>query len=672
MNALRLGGERSVIWKLGMNFVSELRNRLRTALQELVPDPDTYVDMLRATQDPKFGDFQANCAMPIGKQLKRPPRDVAVEIVSRLNVADLCETPEVAGPGFINLKLRTEALAAATTALVTDDRLGVTPVHPPRTYIVDYSSPNVAKPMHVGHLRSTVIGHALDLVLRFLGHRVISDNHVGDWGTQFGMIIYGYKHFRDDAAYATRPVAELARLYRLVNQLSDYHSLGLELPKLVAAVTRLTAELEQARQAATAKPDDKDAARAVKKLQADLGTARDAVTSAEKKRAAVEGDAALLALATAHPQIVELAREETAKLHAGDAENQRLWDAFIPQCLAALETMYARFGLKFDLTLGESYYNPRLAGIVTDLLSRGLAVESDGAICVFVEGNAAPFIIRKANGAFTYATTDLATVQYRVDELQADAILYVVDARQSEHFQLLFATCQQLGYSNVELKHVSFGTVLGEDRRPFKTRAGDTVGLESLLDEAVEHARAIVDANDEGKPQGQELDAAARSAIAEIVGIGGIIYADLHHNRDSDYVFSWDKMLAKTGDTATYIQYAYARVRGIFAKDQIDLDALRSSGAAIHLDAPAERLLAIQLHRFSTAVHDVASDYRPNLLAQYLFETANVFATFYEQCSVLKEPDPAIRNSRLLLCDLTARILRQGLQLLGIGVAEKM
>lgn len=655
-----------------MNFLLELRSRLRNALQELVSDPQPFVDLLRPAQDSRFGDFQANCAMPLGKQLGTPPRDVAAQIVSRLDVADLCEPPEIAGPGFINLRLKTQTLTTATTALVTDDRLGVPEVAQPRTFVIDYSGPNVAKPMHVGHLRSTVIGHALDRTLRFLGHRVISDNHIGDWGTQFGMIIYGYKHFRDAAAYAAGPVHELARLYRLVNQLGDYHTLTRQRPELVARISQIDTELAAARAASAAKPEDKDLARAVKKLQSDLAAARDAVASADKKLSAVDSDPQLKALADAHPQIAELARQETAKLHAGDVENLQLWETFIPQCLAALAGMYQRFGVKFDLTLGESYYNPMLSGVVDDLRQRGLAVESDGAICVFIEGNAAPFIIRKADGAFTYATTDLATVRYRVDELHADAILYVVDARQAEHFQLLFETCRRIGLADVELKHVSFGTILGEDRRPFKTRSGDTVGLESLLDEAVEHARAIVDANDDAKPNGPELDPPTRAAVAEIVGMGGIIYADLHHNRDSDYVFSWEKMLAKTGDTATYIQYAYARVRGIFAKDQLDAAELRQSGASLRLESPAERQLALQLNRFGAALDDVVSDYRPNQLTQYLFDLANGFATFYEQCPVLKETDTELRSSRLLLCDLTARVLRRGLDLLGIGVAEKM
>lgn len=655
-----------------MNFQAVLRSRLARALEGLVESPADFIQMLRGAHDPQFGDFQANCAMPLGKLLKRPPREIASQIVDRLDVADLCEPPEVAGPGFINLRLRKEVLAQATSDLVNDERLGVPKSVTPRTYVIDYSSPNVAKPMHVGHLRSTVIGLALDRVLRFLGHRVISDNHVGDWGTQFGMIIYGYKHLRDPVAYTEAPVKELARLYRLVNQLSDYHTLCKESPALQQGVIDAEQNWAVAQQQTSARPDDKEIARAYKKAQAELAAAREAVASAEKKRLAVENDATLKSLAEKHPQIAELARRETSKLHAGDAENLALWNQFIPQCLAALESMYVRFGVTFDYWLGESYYNPMLAPIVSSLLDRGMAVESDGAVCVFVEGFAAPFMIRKADGAFTYATTDLATVQYRVETLKADAILYVVDARQSEHFQLLFATCRQLGFKDVELKHVSFGTILGDDRRPFKTRSGDTVGLESLLDEAVQHARAIVDANDDGKPNGPELDEEARAAIAETVGIGGIIYADLHHNRDSDYVFSWEKMLAKTGDTATYIQYAYSRVRGIFARNTIDVAAVRATGTTISIDTPAERQLALQLHRFATVLDDVIADYRPNILTQFLYETANQFATFYEQCPVLRETDESLRSSRLLLCDLTARTLKQGLTLLGIGVAEKM
>lgn len=651
-----------------MNLLAELRSRLRTALVSFTDAPDLFVEMLKPTSDTKFGDFQANCAMPLARQQQptRDTRELAREIIAKLDVADLCDPPDIAGPGFINLRLKTDFLALETAKLCRDDRLGVVPVAKPRTYIVDYSSPNVAKPMHVGHLRSTVIGHALYKVLKFLGHHVLSDNHVGDWGTQFGMIIYGYKHFRDQAAYGQAPVAELARLYRLVNQLSDYHEMMASLPKLQREIPLKELAVSAAKAAAAANPADKDAARQLKRQEQDLVSAKDEIKSAEKKIAAVDSVPSLKALADAHPQIAELARKETAKLHAGDAENKKLWDEFVPQCLAALDSVYQRFGIKFDMVLGESWYNSMLAGIVDELKRKKLAVESNGATCVFIEGNDAPFIVQKADGAYTYATTDLATIRHRVETLHADASLYVVDSRQGEHFQLLFATAKKLGYDNTEFRHVSFGTVLGDDRRPFKTRSGDTVGLESLLDEAVQNARKIVDVNSAHLPEEE------RARVAELVGLGAIIYVDLHHNRDSDYVFSWEKMLATNGDTATYIQYAYARVCGILRKGEVDVAALRHSDAPINLGTPAERMLALQLNGFAQALADVAVDYRPNLLTQYLYETANVFAQFYDKCTVLKEPDAALRTSRLLLCDATARVLKQGLDLLGIGVAEQM
>jgi arginyl-tRNA synthetase len=312
-----------------------------------------------------------------------------------------------------------------------------------------------------------------------------------------------------------------------------------------------------------------------------------------------------------------------------------------------------------------------LGDVVRDLRERGIARESEGALCVFIEGNEAPFIIQKADGAFTYATTDLATIKYRAEEFGADVVLYVVDARQSEHFRLLFETARRWGYSKTGFEHVSFGTILGDDKRPFKTRSGDTVGLESLLDEAVARARAIVDANDDAK-ENPELGQAARADVAEAVGIGGIKYADLRHNRESDYVFSWEKMLAKTGDTATYIQYSYARISGIFRKGGVDREMLRSGGASIRFTHPAERALTLQLLRFAECLDAAAAEFRPNILTQYLFETANLFSTFYENCPVLPEADESVRTSRLLLCDLTARVLGTGLDLLGIRTCAQM
>ena len=540
----------------------------------------------------------------------------------------------------------------------------------PLTIVVDYSAPNVAKPMHVGHLRSSVIGDALCRVLRFLGHKVIGDNHIGDWGTQFGMIIYGYKNFRDDTALQQDAVAELARLYRLVSQLSSYQATKAGLSQKEKQLEEKQQELETAE--ANADPKDKKSRKAIGKRKSECAELQAALKADRKLLTDVEASPDLYSLVEAHPDIAEQSRRETAKLHAGDDENVALWNEFLPDCLAAIDHMYERLNITFDEALGESFYQPMLGDVVDDLQSRGLASESEGAICVFNEGHAAPFIVRKSDGAFMYATTDLATIRYRVEEWQADRLLYVVDSRQGSHFEQLFTTAERWIENPPQLRHVKFGTVLGEDNRPFKTRSGDTVGLESLIDEAISRARTIVDENDEGKPNGPELDEASRADVAEAVGIGGIKYADLHHNRESDYVFSWDKMLAKTGDTATYIQYAYARVGGIFRRGGFDREAVRTSGKQIQLSQPAERVLALQLCRFVEALEAVVYDDRPNLLTQHLFETANAFATFFEQCPVLKAEDDDIRDSRLLLCDLTARVLAKGLELLGIQTCERM
>ncbi len=653
-----------------MNILALLRSRFHTALASLCDDPTPYAEMVKPAQDPRFGDFQANCAMPLAGKLKAKPHDVAERIVNLLAVDDLCLTPEIAGPGFINLRLRDDWLAECTNRLLDDERLGVMPAVAPRTYIVDYSAPNVAKPMHVGHLRSSVIGAALCRMLAFAGHRVVSDNHIGDWGTQFGMIIYGYKHFLDQAAYQKDAVGELARLYRLVNQLCEYHEARAEFPDLKQ-------KLDDERRALAATLPDKNAQKALSRQQEKLNELAGLIASREARIAAVDANAPLKKLADAHPEIVQRTRSETARLHAGDARNRALWNEFLPRCLEALERMYARLGIHFDLTLGESFYDPMLAGVVADLEAKKIATHSEGAVCIFLDENAAPFIIRKSDGAFTYATTDLATIKYRVEQLHADVVLYVVDARQSEHFRMLFAAAARWGYDNVELKHVSFGTILGEDKRPFKTRSGDTVGLESLLDEAVERARKIVDANDDAKRDADgnpatELDDAARRDVAEAVGIGGIKYADLRHNRESDYVFSWDKMLALTGDTATYMQYVAARINGIFRKGDVDPQSLLRGGARIRLSRPEERAVALALCGFATELDSALREFRPNILTQYLFQTANCYSTFYENCPVLKEPDPALRQSRLLLCELTGRVVKQGLDLLGIRTCERM
>lgn len=652
-----------------MSILLELKSRFRQALAGMVDEPAELLEMVRHSQDPKFGDYQANFAMPLGKRLGRPPREIAAEVVARLNVDDLCHPPAVEGPGFINLRLKDEWLAGRLGAAITDPRLGVAAVEQPRTYVIDYSAPNVAKPMHVGHIRSTVIGDALCRTLRFLGHRPISDNHIGDWGTQFGMIIYGYRHFLDQAAYRRSPVQELARLYRLVRRLMDYHEGKGRLPAMQRDLAQEESLLAQRKQTA-----DKKAAKELRRIESSLKESRDELEALRKKLEQEDRDPNFVRLAAEHRQVASAVLSETAKLHAGDEENRRLWREFLPACLDEIERIYGRLGVSFDHTLGESFYEEMLGPLVDELLSRGIARESDGAICIFLEGHHVPMLVRKQDGAFLYATTDLATIRYRMETWRPDAILYVVDHRQGLHFDQLFAAAALMGYGpdQVELQHVSFGTVLGEDGRPFRTRAGDTVGLEGLLDEAVARAAAIVAANDESKPGGQELTTQQREQIAETVGIAALKYADLSQNRSSDYVFSYDKMLAMNGNTATYMQYAYARVRSIFAKGTVDIDALRAAGAPICLGTPAERALGLELLRFAEALELVVADYRPNQLTAYLFELANRYSTFFEQCPVLRAESEALRQSRLLLCDLTARTVQEGLELLGIEVVEKM
>jgi arginyl-tRNA synthetase len=657
-----------------MNILRELKQRFRVALADLVDDSTDLLEMVRPAQDPRFGDFQANCAMPLGKRLGRSPRDVAADIVDRLEVADMCHAAEIAGPGFINLRLRDDWLAVQLAQCVQDKRLGVPTAERPRTFVIDYSSPNVAKPMHVGHIRSTVIGDALARTLRFVGHRVVTDNHLGDWGTQFGMIIYGYKHFRDQQAYDRDLVTELGRLYKLVNQMVEYFDSQQRLTALQERVTERDNGI--AGQRALLDGDDKavrkKAKKALARLEKQRKEAREELESARRKIQAIESSPELVEIAERHTKIADEVLQETAKLHADDAENLALWRTFLPKCREAIQRIYDRLDVQFDYEYGESFYHHQLGDVVDLFRQRGLATESDGAICVFLDGFEAPMIIRKRDGAFLYATTDLATIRYRMETWNPDAILYVVDHRQSEHFEKLFAAAALWGYGEVEFRHVSFGTVMGEDGKPYKTRSGDTVGLESLLDEAVSKAYGVVCANDDAKPAGPELSEQERRHIADTVGHAAIKYADLSQNRTSDYVFSFDKMVALEGNTATYMQYSYARTQSIFDKGDIEIDALRGEPVPIILDHPMERALGLQLLAFSQALDETVTDYRPNQLTSYLFETAKRFSEFYQQCPVLKAENDAQRNSRLLLCDLTGRTVRQGLELLGIRVVDKM
>jgi len=657
-----------------MSTLTELRRRFRDALASLVDDPGDLLELIRPAQDARFGDYQANCAMPLGKRLGRSPREVAAAIVERLDLQDMCQALEIAGPGFINLRLKDGWLAAELVRRVHDERLGVAPGEQARTYVIDYSSPNVAKPMHVGHIRSTVIGDALARTLRFLGHRVMTDNHLGDWGTQFGMIIYGYKHFRDEAAYQQEPVAELGRLYKLVHQLVDYYETRRGLPERERQLAEREAALagQRALLAGEDKNLRKKAEKAVRKLESAVQEAGHELAAAQRKIQTVEVSPVLSQLAAQHPGIAESVLQETAKLHAGDQENLALWHEFLPRCRLDLQRIYDRLDIRFDYEYGESFYHGQLAGVVQEFRRRGLAQDSDGAVCVFLDGFEAPMIIQKRDGAFLYSTTDLATIEYRMKTFHPDAILYVVDHRQSEHFNKLFAAARRWGCERVELQHISFGSVLGEDGRPYKTRSGDTVGLEGLLDEAVSKAYGVVCANDDAKPSGPELSAEERRHVANVVGHAAIKYADLSQNRESDYVFSFDKMVALEGNTATYMQYSYARTQSIFAKGKVDLDALRLAAGQLTLQEPAERALGLKLLQLADALQDAAADYRPSQLTGYLFDLPKSFSEFNHQCPGLTAKTETVRTSRLLLCDLTGRTIRQGLDLLGIHVVDKM
>jgi len=660
-------------YRVGMNVLATLKDRFRPALGALVSDAGQareLLEMIRPAQDAKFGDYQANFAMPLGKRLGKPPRDVAAEAVQRAELADLCQPPEIAGPGFINLRLRDEWLTDQLNAEVQDDRLGIALASQPQTIVVDYSSPNVAKPMHVGHIRSTVIGDALTRTLRFLGHKAISDNHLGDWGTQFGMIIYGYKHFVDRAAYAAAPVAELSRLYKLVHKLVDYQESKKALPDKKSRLAERQAESEQlkAQPKTGDKAADKKTAQTLSKAQDAAASQAHEIEALEAKIAAIDADPQLSKLTAEHATIDDAVLQETAKLHAGDSENLRLWHEFLPNCRDEIARVYGRLNVKFDYEYGESFYHDRLAPVVEDLRRRGLAQDSQGAICVFVDGFETPMIVQKKDGAFLYATTDLATIQFRKETWQPSRILYVVDHRQGEHFDKLFAVASRCGYETIDLQHVKFGTVMGAEGKPYKTREGTAAGLESLLDEAVTRAAAVVAETDtEGR-----MNADERREIAEVIGIGALKYADLSQNRTSDYTFSYDKMLLMNGNTATYMQYSYARVSSIFAKGGFDAAAVRASGAKIALSHPVERALGLQLLRFEETLAVVETEAMPHYLTGYLFDLAKCYSAFFENCPVLKADNEAVRDSRLLVCDLTARTIRMGLDLLGIKVVERM
>ena len=542
---------------------------------------------LTLASDPRFGDYQTNAALILGKQRNENPRVLAEKIVAHFVTDDLCEPPAVAGAGFINFTLRPAAVAEKTMEVLRDDRLGVAEAKSTQRIVIDFGSPNVAKPMHVGHIRSTVLGDALARIAQFLGHEVIRDNHIGDWGTQFGMVIYGWKNLLDRQALQRNPLAEIVRIYKETNERA----------------------------------------------------ARD-------------------------PEVREACRQELIKLQAGDKENLDIWNECVAFSMQDFERVYKLLDIHYDIQCGESFYHDRLSGVVERLLESGIAEISEGAVVVFFRKNSEladkPLITRKRDGGFNYATTDLATIDYRMNDLKADAVWYVVGAPQILHFKQIFEIARREGYT-AELRHITFGSVLGEDRKLMKTRSGENVPLRELLEEACKRARKIIE---EKNPQ---LSDDEKSDIAQKIGIGAVKYADLSQYRMTDYVFSWDKMLSLQGNTAPYLQNAYVRIRSIFRKagesaPRIDELVLADS---------AEINLAKRLCQFAENVPQVLNDFRPNILANYLFEAANTFHTFYEACPVLKSEEPT-RSSRLALCDLTARVLKHGLGLLGIQVPEKM
>jgi len=570
-----------------MSLQSLLQSRVATALIAAGIDPALAV--VTPAADTRFGDYQTNAAMVAAKSLKKNPREVAAAIVAHLQVGDLSEVPQIAGAGFINFKILDAALSDAVNAVRLDDRLGVVPVADPKTILIDFSSPNVAKPMHVGHIRSTILGDSLTGIARQLGHHVITDNHIGDWGTQFGKVIYGWKHFLNKEALEKAPIEELVRLYREVNALEE-----------------------------------------------------------------------------SNPAIKETVRGELVKLQQGDEENLSIWNQAVAYSWKEFERLYGLLEITFDERLGESFYNDALGPLVERLLTKGIAELSEGAVCIFFRDIPAledkPCLIRKGDGGYLYATTDLATLEYRQERWKPDAVWYVTGAPQQLHFHQVFAAAQRLGITS-DLRHVAFGSILGEDRKMMKTRSGENVELGGLLHEAMERALSVV------VEKNPDLPDAERHEIARIIGLGAVKYADLMQHRLTDYVFSWEKMLSFQGNTAPYLQNAYVRIRSIFRKAAES--GVSTEENTIVIQAPAERALALQLLQFGEVLTAVLDDQRPNLLCLYLFELANAFHSFYEACPILKS-EGDIRSSRLALAEVTARVLKTGLGLLGISVPERM
>ncbi len=576
-----------------MQISKLLEQRFRQAFQQAGADANPQI---QPAVRPEFGDYQANGVMAAAKALRLPPRTLAQSIVQVLDLRDIAARVEIAGPGFINVTLDDIWLADQLTTALRHPHLGVEPVRQPQTIVVDYSSPNLAKEMHVGHLRSTIIGDAVVRVLEFLGHRVIRQNHVGDWGTQFGMLIAQIDHLSTAGeSQLTLALEDLEGFYRSAKQRFD-----------------------------------------------------------------------------SDPTFADTARAYVVKLQQGEAHCLARWQQFIDISMSHCERVCERLGVtlrRVDVK-AESAYNADLPWVIADLREQGLLRESDGAQCVFLDeftgkdGTPLPVIVQKSDGGYLYATTDLAALRHRGRELDANRVLYFVDARQSLHLKQVFAVARRAGYvpETCSLEHLPFGTMMGEDGKPFKTRAGGTVKLMDLLDEAEQRAYAeVADKN-------PDLSESELRTIARSVGVAAVKYADLSKNRINDYIFSWNQMLALEGNTAPYLLYAYARINSIFRKGALG-DAHFTGQIA--LGHPAERNLGLALTRFSEVVESVAADGYPNQLCGYLYELSGVFMRFYEACPVLKADEPT-RSSRLLLCRHTAAVLHRGLDLLGIAAIEQM
>lgn len=603
-----------------------LTTRFQSAVAAAFGEAFAQVDpLIRPSSNPQHGDYQANLAMSLAKQVGMKPREVAEKIKATVDLAGICEKIDIAGPGFINLTLMNSFIDQNINTMAGDERLGVAPASPAQTVVVDYSSPNVAKEMHVGHLRSTIIGDAVARVLSFQGHRVIRQNHVGDWGTQFGMLIAMVSHTAGPEANA---VLERAG----VDQVKHEVSVNSETKEL----TRYSVQL---------------------KLQ-DL----DKFYREAKRR--FDSD----------PAFADLARQTVVNLQSGRGMELEVWRSLLEASKHHFNDAYRKLNvlLTDDDIRGESFYNPFLADVAASLTATGLAQESQGALVLYpdgfkdAEGKPQAMIIRKSDGGFLYATTDLAAARFRINDLKADRIVYVTDARQSDHFAMLFWALEAAKWvpPHVKLEHVPFGMVLGPDKKPFKTRTGGTVKLVDLIDEAVDRALKVINEKNPELPENE------RKHVAQAVGIGALKYADLSGDRVKDYIFDWDRMLAFDGNTAPYIQNAYVRVHGIFRKGQINPADLQ--GKTITIADPAERLLALKLLQLPAVIDSVAQSLEPHRLCLYLYDLAASYHKFFESCPVLTAPDEPTKLSRLRLSSVTAATFKLGLGLLGIQVIERM